>query len=242
MTTLPATEVLRGMHVESAPLHLLRPRPLPEPVASKPPAEPVPDTPVEEASRRSLEEAVRQGREEGLRAGYEAGMRKGLADAAAQAASATQKAQAAADAEYELRRERLEFLAGRLQASLPDALAAAEDEMVALCFETLCRMIGSAAPDESALRAQLLALYGHARSGEVLALHVNPSDLAVVERRAEGAPAIPWVADPEVELGGCILRRKGGALDARLDAMLEACKAALLAARAQRHREAGERA
>ena len=241
MTTLPATEVLRGMNVESAPLHLLRPRSLPQPVAGTSPAEPIEDAAVQEASRRSLEEAVRQGREEGMRAGYEAGMRKGLADAAAQAASASQKAQAAADAEYETRRDRVECLAGRLQAAVHDALAAAEDEMVALCFETLCRMIGSAAPDESAVRGQLLALARHARPGELLALHVHPSDLAVVQGRAEDASAIPWVADPGVEVGGCVLRRKGGALDARLDAMLEACKASLLAARAQRHREAGER-
>ncbi len=234
-------DVLRGMDVESAPLRLARGHLKPaEAAAGSRVAE---QAALDEARRRSVEEAVRQGHEEGLRGGHEAGMRKGLADAAAQAQAAAQEAQAKADAELEMQRGKLEAFAGELQAAWPAVLAAAEDEMVALCFETLCTMLGSAAADEHSVRAQLLAVMRRAQPGEVLALHVHPGDLSVLGAAAVGgSTGIPWVGDPEVRSGGCIVRRKGGGLDARLDSMLDACKVALLAARAQRARAAGERA
>jgi flagellar assembly protein FliH len=36
-----------------------------------------------------------------------------------------------------------------------------------------------------------------------------------------------WVADPEVQLGGCLLRSEEGALDARLEVQLQALGASL---------------
>ena len=56
--------------------------------------------------------------------------------------------------------------------------------------------------------------------------------------RASGFSAdrasLRWVADPEVTLGGCMLRSSEGALDARLEVQLQALKASLVTTRASR--------
>jgi len=109
--------------------------------------------------------------------------------------------------------------------------------MVALCFETICRLIGGAALQADVVRAQLTGLAAQGRAGRRLSMHVHvhPDDADLLRASAPDA-GVEWVADPEVALGGCILRGREGGLDARLETMLAACKAALLAARARNAR------
>lgn len=235
----PAADILRGMHVEAVPLRLSRIRPgLAQPMHASPefPAE----AERERARRECLEEAARQGHEEGSRAGYEAGLRKGLTEAAGEVQAAVQKAVAQAKTEVEARQGQLDALAAGLQRAMQDMLVAAEDEMVALCFDTLCRMVGTAAAQQESMRAQIVALASQVAPRDLVAVHVHPEDHRAFAGGDASPGAIPWVADPEVRTGGCIVRRKGGGLDARLDSMLEACRAALIAARAQRRRAGGD--
>ena len=159
------------------------------------------------------------------------GLREGRAQAADEVRQAVQRAVAEAVLPLQAQHERLQKIAQGAQESMATLLAAAEDDMVALCYETLCRLIGASAVGPEAVRAQLArlaALHG----GTDLVLHVHPQDAELLERGPAGA--FTWVADIEVGLGGCILKSSRGALDARLETMLSACKATLLEARARR--------
>jgi flagellar assembly protein FliH len=221
--------VLRGVAVHGAPLRLGRPKAVvaPAPAASS----------AESAREQALDEerklAVRDGREQGLREGRAEGLREGRAQAAEETRLAVQRA--VADAVLPLEKERAELvqLAQGVHHAITDALTAAQDEMAALCFETLCRVFGDTALRPEVVRAQVAHLLQQHGSSEVV-LHLHPQDAQLLDR--DGGlldTAARWVADPEVALGGCILQLPGGGLDARLETMLSACKAALLEARSQ---------
>ena len=228
-----ASEVLRGMNVEAAPLRLARARMRTD--AEPLPAEPAEDAACAEAVRQHMEDAARQGREEGMRAGYEAGVRKGLADAQAEVRAAVDQAIGEERAALAAQRATVDAFTGELRRAMSAVLAAAEDEMVALCFEALCRMLAAASVQEQAVREKLRELAGGVRPGELVALHVHPEDLAWLgSSAADDDLALPWVADPDAGVGGCIVKCRAGGLDARMETMLVECKAALLAARAQR--------
>lgn len=228
-----ASEVLRGMNVEAVPLRLAR-------TGTRTDAAPLREKLEEDdtlalARRQHMEDAARQGHEEGMRAGYEAGVRKGLADAQAEVRAKVDKAVADERAALASQRATLDAFAGELRNAMGTVLAAAEDEMVALCFETLCRMLVAASVQEQAVREKLVELAGMVRPGELVALHVHPAELAWLDATAaDDALALPLVGDPDAGAGGCIVKCRAGGLDARLENVLVACKAALLAARAQR--------
>jgi flagellar assembly protein FliH len=225
-----ASDVLRGVAVQGAPLRLGRARAsvAPAPAASS----------EGSAREQALEEArslaIREAREQGLREGRTEGLREGRAQAAEEVRLAVQRA--VADAVLPLEKEHAQLLqiAQSARQAIGDALTAAQDEMAALCFETLCRILGATAVRPEAVQAQLAQLLQQHGAKE-LVLHLHPQDAQLLDTRA-GARlhgTTHWVADPEVRLGGCILQLPGGGLDARLETMLSACKAALLEARCQ---------
>lgn len=228
-----ASEVLRGMIVEAVPLCLARTRTRSGGDAGA--GQRAEQLALDAVRRQCLEDAARQGHEEGMRAGYEAGLRKGLSDAGTEVRAAVDKATAEERAELASRRARVDALAGELRKAMGTVLAAAEDEMVALCFETLCRMVVDTSVREPAVRANLLALAGAVRPAELVALHVHPDELAWLDAvPADDGTPLPLVGDPLAGVGGCIVKCRAGGLDARLESMLRACKAALLEARAQK--------
>jgi flagellar assembly protein FliH len=228
-------DILRGMQVEDLPLRLGR-RAAP---AMPQVAAPAPDE--DAAARERLAAMERRAREEGTRAGHEEGLRRGLAEAEARTRSALEQAKAQALAPLEEERKRWSSLLAALEQARADSLLAAEDDAVALCYELLCRFLGAAAPPPEALRAQWQALCA-GQAGEAAAvLHVHPQDAALLDAAEAGSRAagddgsrIRWVADPQVALGGCIVRGSAGGIDARLETMLTACKDALLVVRAAR--------
>lgn len=187
---------------------------------------------LREAFDAARADAVAAAREQGLREGREAGHEAGRNAAQEQACAAVKAT--------------LDTLE-RLLASLPQRfemrLAAHEEDMVALCFETVARILGQEAAAQGGLRHMLkkaLAEFGPRRLVEI---HVHPGDVQVLAedpvvagwlRERESGEAIQIVADPAVELGGIVLLSPSGRLDARLDHQLEALRGALLAARAAR--------
>ena len=225
----PAPEVLRGVRMEGVPLRLGRAR---ADVAPAPAAQGLAEAPAaEEELRQARELASRQAREEGLAAGRAEGLREGRAQAAEEVRQAVQRAQAQAGLQAQAQREQFQRLLQHARTAVADLLWAAQDEIVALCYETLCRMVGAHALQPATVRAQVGHLMAqHGAPGVVL--HLHPADAELLGGESPAGVALPVVADADVALGGCVLRTPAGGLDARLDAMLEACKAALLEARA----------
>jgi flagellar assembly protein FliH len=223
------TEVLRGLHLEGSPLRLGRAR---AGVAASPAAQALLDeSSAEEELRQARVAALRQAHEEGLRSGRAEGLREGRAQAAEELRQAVQRAVAEAGLRSQEEHERLHAIAQHARAAVADLLWAAQDEIVALCYETLCRTVAVAAVQPDAVRAQLAHLMA-SHGGPDVVLHVHPEDAELLQDGPPARAALPVVADADVAMGGCILKTPAGALDARLDSMLEACKAALLAARA----------
>ncbi len=76
-------------------------------------------------------------------------------------------------------------------------------------------------------------------SSERRTSHVLPHDCGFLQSGAgiadwlarQKAPAIEWLADEKVRLGGCIIVSKGGRFDARLETQINALHAHLLKCR-----------
>jgi flagellar assembly protein FliH len=224
-----APQVLRGLRLEGAPLRLGRARAGMAPAAGQQSL--VEEAAQEQALREAHAQAMREGHEEGMRCGRAEGLREGRMQAAEEVRQSVQRGVAEAQAEWKAGHERVHRIAQHAHAALADLLWGAQDEMVALCFETLCRIVGRSAIQPEFVRAQVahcLAQHG----APAVELHVHPQDAELLQRGSAAAPAVRVIGDPAVALGGCILQAASGALDARLDAMLETCKAALLDARA----------
>jgi flagellar assembly protein FliH len=187
----------------------------------------------EEGLRAGREEGLRLGREEGLRAGYEDGAKKGQAEAQALARAALEKAIAEAAAPLRERERQLASLAASLAAQEAAWRAIAEDEAVALAYELAGRVLGAALVTPEGVRAQAQQLLASTRP-RTAAFHVHPDDLPVLQQEAAAGTGLCWVADAAVATGGCIVKGASGALDARLETLLEECSRALLEVRARR--------
>lgn len=220
----PATsEVLRGLTLERRPFCLRRREtaissPAPAALAS-----------AEQERRRGYGEGQAEGRQEGLREGYEEGVRRGREEIAASARSAVESAVADATRALEARAERLSSLFDAIEATAAGRLRAMEDEMLALCYESVCAVLGSQAILPSTVRTYLQQTLASCEPGAVL--HVHPQDAALMQELGLATGGARWAADPAVTLGGCIVVQPGGAVDRRMETALARCREVLLAAR-----------
>lgn len=232
-TTAVASEVLRGMHVENAPVRLRG-------HAAVARADDAARTEAgQDASLRDcFAQAAQAGREEGRRAGYEEGLREGQADAAARVQQAVDEAVRDARRSLQEEQDRVRSLLLGLARLPEECLQASEDEMIALCFDALCRILGAHAVSAAQVAAQVRHLVSLAQPGQRLALHMHPDDAQLL-RDCDTQQGLAIVGDPDVVLGGAVVRSSGGSLDARLETMLDACRTTLLGARAAREHGAG---
>jgi flagellar assembly protein FliH len=177
----------------------------------------------EAARLQGFEQGVRQGQDEGRTAAE----RNVLL-----AASAAQEMTAA-------RLEKLDHLLAGLPAQFRSALVtrlqSAEDDMVALCHAVICRILGETTVTAqhvvgSVRRAveQWTSSGGEGVAPASLTILVHPEDLRTL--RADPAihtwlaqqhlAEVRWQEDPQIELGGCVVRTAQGSLDARLETQL----------------------
>lgn len=132
-----------------------------------------------------------------------------------------------------------EQLLRRMPSELNTYLSGAEDDILGLAFDVICRVLGEQAATAQGLRdalAQALKAW-HGRAP--LSVHLHPDDLSLLKADAESLQmlaaagfnaersSLRWVSDPKVQLGGCLLRSSEGALDARLETQMEALKNSL---------------
>jgi flagellar assembly protein FliH len=221
-------EVFRGMHLEPAALRLCaRPRvPAVEAVQA--------EAQAADELQLARERTMREGREQGLRSGHAEGLQQGRAAAAEEVGKEKEAAIAKALAPLRAEHDMLRQLADSIRGAKDDAIAAAHDDMLALCFETICRIVGRTALQPEMVEAQLAELLRLHHGSHSAVLHVHPQDAELLSSRVHDASHdLRWTADPQVKLGGCIVRSKAGGLDARLETMLASCKATLLESRAR---------
>lgn len=195
------------------------------------------------------------------RRGYEEGLAKGIAEGRARSAEearqlATQTAEKAeqelrehadrltqelkqqAQSAYQARVQTLDNLIAALPPQIEARLAAAQEDMLALCFEAVCRILGERAATPEAVQAHLEHAVGGLRSRRLVAVHLHPDDLAALQRAQGDAPSarwgsedVQWIASPDIALGGCVLQSPEGGLDARFETQLHALRDLLLQSR-----------
>lgn len=218
-------------------------------------------------------------REQGRRAGYEEGLREGrrlldeeieararvlareqvaeqvagqVRDAQEKAAQAAQQQRQSQAREDARRSQRVEQLAEQLSEAWTKFLEGAEDEMLDIVFEAVCRIVGEQAVTREGARAMLGKTLQSWHGRHPLSVHLHPEDVALLRGDACGAQALAsrgfdgerqslrWVADTDVRMGGCLLRSAEGALDARLEQQLEALAVRLVETRAARRQGTSE--
>lgn len=149
--------------------------------------------------------------------------------------------------QYEL----LMSLLRKMPLELERRLAEAEEDIVALAFEVICRVMGdkAATPDGLTGLVKAAAKNWHGRSA--LEIHLHPHDLEMLQTEFNVADQLAaqrlgldglemrWVADSKVSLGGCLLQSSEGALDARLELQMDLLRSSLLRTREERKRIEG---
>ncbi|TWD85736.1 flagellar assembly protein FliH [Variovorax beijingensis] len=202
---------------------------------------------------RAEEEARQRGYEEGFAKGATEGRERGGEESRLLAAEAAEKAsrdlqdhaeritrelRQQAQAAYQAQVQVLDGLIAALPPKIEARLAASEDDMLALCFEVVCRTLGGSVAQPEAVRAQLMQAMDRLRSRKLVAIHMHPDDLAMLQQGqnlSQGLPGgadVQWVASADVALGGCILQSPEGGLDARFESQLAALRELLLQTRA----------
>jgi len=158
-----------------------------------------------EALRQGAEMSAREAREAGYREGYEAAL-------------------------SQLSEDLLAAREGRKA-----ALASAERDLLRLAVKIAEKIIGrEIEADRATLVDMVAAALGHARRQEVLTVRVNPEALAAARAHADRLEAggrarlLDFVADPRLELGGCVIETDAGSVDAQLATQLRVLERALL--------------
>lgn len=244
-----APVVLRNMEMSAHPLRIghkpgrtVAPAPAEVPLGGKQ-ATTLADTDraLEQVLAQARSEGTRVGREEGLRAGHDEGLRLGLAAAQEANRAAVEKAVAGATAALRQREDELQALAASIAEQQTRWHAAVEDEAVALGYEVACNVLGDALLTPEGIRSQSVRLFAAAADRRAV-FHVHPADADLLQSCASST-GLRWVADPAVEIGGCMLKGAGGTLDARLETLLAESMQGLLQVRAHRvSSSAGEEA
>lgn len=183
------------------------------------------------------EEIHAAARQESFIAGLEQGRQEGM-QACMQA---IQQETDAARSSWAQRLESLQHMLKTLHTETTAIQAAAEDDLVALVFELVCRMVGEQAVTREGVHGMVDAALAQLTHARALAVHLAPADLNAlraeptwqsIEQSAE-TNHVQWVADPSVH-SGCRIVTSQGALDARLTTMLELVRQQLLVTRRTR--------
>lgn len=239
--------VLRDVDVEAAVYSLPRPNAV-LPAVAAPAATPAVVIPtLEEQLGQSYREGVQAGRalqaenallerqaaaDEELKQALASAAKDGYAQGRAKALEEARQAAEEAKLQFEQRVAALQSLAASVAGQADAALEGVEDELVGLCHDVLCRLLGEAAASPEGIRA-LVKQALRELPGEPLSIHLHPDDLALLTASDDGIDSrIRWRPDSSVVLGGAILKGEGGSIDARLETQLRALSEKLTAVRA----------
>ena len=120
-----------------------------------------------------------------------------------------------------------------LPVQLDNYMRNAEDELVALSFAAITKILGESLSSETAIRQLINSLVKQHLTDTEFAVHLHPDDYALLV--SVGSISSPyqfrWVSDSNIKLGGLIIRSSEQSLDARLDFQIEVLKQGLLQAR-----------
>jgi flagellar assembly protein FliH len=200
------------------------------PAPAVPAAEPPPPAPVQAAPQIDHQALLEAARRDAYEAGYAEGAAKGLAEG-------DEKAKRAA-AE---RRAELDRIAASVERAHGEALASIEDVALGVAWEALCKILGDTIATPEGIQALVRQCANQARAEEKISIRLCPADLELLREGGHEpqneARQIEFVADPTIEMGGCIVETAAGSIDGKLDTQLARLRDTLLAIRRSRQNQ-----
>ncbi len=211
-----------------------------------------------EARELARQQGHREGWEQGRQEGYDAGVREGTAtakqdvltqasDVIAEAArvSAEQAAQQTSRAleqealqRWSQHKARLDALLAALPAQIAQRMEALQDDLLALCMETLLQILGKEAVQASVVRSAVRHALDQLPARPLVRVELHPDDLAALRALPgwdmwceQQAPGAQWAGNDTLASGGCVVVSPEGSLDARLDGQLQTFRSMLLDSR-----------
>lgn len=187
-------------------------------------------------ARESLQSGADEARRQGFDEGREEGLRQGQEEAHAEAARMEPMVRQQAEQALKALTQQLDQVLASLLAEAHRQRALAEEDMVALSFEALCRIVGKQAASAETVTSMIRHLLAQHGQRSQLAVHVHPGDFAMLESAQSRGTRQSWrfVADDTVQLGGVVLRSPDGSLDARLEIQLAQLRETLVNTRNER--------
>jgi flagellar assembly protein FliH len=160
--------------------------------------------------------------EQAYHEGYEAGEQAGQ-----------QEARQARDEEIAALLE----IAASMRPAFDAFLSDAEDLLVEIAFESVCKILGRALCDRAGVSALVQAVIEQVREREQLIVRLAPADyMLLAGAEAAGSRNDAWKAelkpDARVTLGGCLIDSPSGTVDGRLETQLQRLREVLVATRA----------
>lgn len=263
----PTPAVVRNVAMTELPHALVRPRavansgrltahsgPLTAPTPAHPSAQdPEPSVDahaLHAAQEQRVRDAVAQALKQAGAAAFEQarreGLRQGLQEAEQAAAQLLAQRQTQDQAELQGELDHLKRLIAQAGKEVGHIIEAAQDELIAIAFEAVCRILGQQGVSTASVQSMVRHVMQDYTGSLALCAHLHPEDVQHLQNLSDhgGTPDhVRWIADPHIALGGLVLRSGAGEIDARLETVLEGFKNTLLAVRRQqRHARARDAA
>lgn len=130
--------------------------------------------------------------------------------------------------------QQLSTLAAELGKAKLMAAQQAEDGIVAVVYETCCKIMGSAALTRDGIAALVSQSLSAFKEESSVLVRLHPQDLTVLQAampEIDAKGSLRWQEDATIALGGCVVEGVSGTLDARLETQLDSLREALLTAR-----------
>lgn len=182
----------------------------------------------------SLQSAGDEARQKGFEQGRAEGLQRARDEAAEEIRALRLRLDSDAQAAVQQKLQRLQDMLQEIAAQRLRLMADAEDDLVALGHEAICRMLGDCATTPQALQGMVRHLLAQEARAVELRAHVHPDDCAALEASGLATEGVTWIADAQVSLGGILLRSSSTTLDARLEVQLESLRTVLLQVRQRR--------
>lgn len=135
--------------------------------------------------------------------------------------------------EYAERNAELLSLIDTLAECKTGEIARFDDELIAVVYEAVCKIIGQAMTDKSIVTAMVREVISHAQDRMQMVIRVSPHDFDIIQAAKELlsrglSNRLEVIADDHVGYGGCILETDAGTIDGRLEQQLNSLLELLL--------------
>jgi flagellar biosynthesis/type III secretory pathway protein FliH len=129
----------------------------------------------------------------------------------------------------------LAVLMEEVYAARQEVVNGAEDMIVDIVFQSICRILGESADQRVMVTGMVQQVLKQFRQQEPLVLLLHPQDMALVQQNLPEMGIDPeqtqFRTDASLKIGGCLVESMVGTLDARLETQLSRLRDALLQAR-----------